>query len=790
MTVIDIRTFFTCYVLSILLCVIVMTSLWWQNRKRSPEIALWLVDYILQFIALLLITFRGILPNLATIVLADLFIIGGTVVLYIGLGRYVEKESRQLHNYVMLAVFTLAHLYLTYVYPDIELRIVNQSLALIYICAQGSWLMLRRVDPSLRPATRATGIVCAAFCIVSVVQIVVNLTIPKVNNLFVSGFIGVVAVLMYQILFTALTFALFLLVSRRLSTALESELFQRMQTEEELRQSEEKFAKSFQTSPYAIAITRLEDGKFIEVNNAFATVTGYSRAEVMVEASIGLNLWVNEKDREEMASFLRQGLPVIGREFLFRRKNGEVWTGLYSSQVIQLTQEPCLLSSINDITERKEAEQKLKETRDYLDNLITYANAPIITWSSDFTITRFNHAFEYLSGMKAEDVLGKKLEILFPQESKEESISKIRMALAGEFWESVEIPILRKDGTVRTALWNSANIYGADGKTLVATIAQGYDITERKKAEQALLESEERYRFIADHTADHIWTMDLSLRFIYSSPAVIKILGYTVAELMAQTIDQFFSPESLVMAGKLIVEELEIDKDQNADPNRIRMFQSEHYRKNGTLVWLESSLTFIRDASMKPIGILGVSRDITERKKAEEQIQYLATHDLLTDLPGLRLAKDRLSVALNMARRYKKAVAVMFIDLDGFKAVNDTLGHDAGDYVLQQVAQRMLSCVRETDTVARVGGDEFLIIATEINAPENATQIAEKVIHLVSQPVTFKGKQAVVGTSIGIALFPDHGEDMDQLIKQADEAMYRVKNAGKNGFRFVNTAIK
>ena len=146
-------------------------------------------------------------------------------------------------------------------------------------------------------------------------------------------------------------------------------------------------------------------------------------------------------------------------------------------------------------------------------------------------------------------------------------------------------------------------------------------------------------------------------------------------------------------------------------------------------------------------------------------------------------------MAINLARRYKKSAAVMFIDLDGFKAVNDTLGHDAGDYVLQQVAQRMLSCVRKTDTVARIGGDEFLIIATEINAPENVALIAEKVIKQVSQPVIFNGQQAVVGASIGIALFPDHDKNMDQLIKQADEAMYRVKKAGRNGFCFVNTTV-
>jgi diguanylate cyclase (GGDEF)-like protein len=133
----------------------------------------------------------------------------------------------------------------------------------------------------------------------------------------------------------------------------------------------------------------------------------------------------------------------------------------------------------------------------------------------------------------------------------------------------------------------------------------------------------------------------------------------------------------------------------------------------------------------------------------------------------------------------------MFIDLDGFKTVNDTLGHDAGDRVLKQVAQRMLSCLRETDTVARVGGDEFLLIAAGINSSDDAAVIAEKVIRLVSQPVILdRDHQAIVGASIGIALYPDNGRDVDHLITLADQAMYRVKNSGKNGFVFADTGKK
>ena len=178
------------------------------------------------------------------------------------------------------------------------------------------------------------------------------------------------------------------------------------------------------------------------------------------------------------------------------------------------------------------------------------------------------------------------------------------------------------------------------------------------------------------------------------------------------------------------------------------------------------------------------------RREAEEQIRHMATHDGLTDLPTMRLATDRLSMSILRARRNKTQTAVMFVDLDGFKTVNDTLGHEAGDYVLKEIAGRFLSCVRESDTVARVGGDEFLVIAGGIHAPENASRIAENILRSVPRPVLFNGSPAVVGASIGIALYPDNGDDMEQLIRASDQAMYRVKKGGKNGFCFADATAK
>ncbi len=182
--------------------------------------------------------------------------------------------------------------------------------------------------------------------------------------------------------------------------------------------------------------------------------------------------------------------------------------------------------------------------------------------------------------------------------------------------------------------------------------------------------------------------------------------------------------------------------------------------------------------------MISVIKDISERKRMEDQIRHMANHDALTDLPTLRLANDRLAMAMKEADRNKTAVAVMFLDLDAFKEVNDTFGHEAGDSVLREVARRLLACVRQTDTVARAGGDEFLIIAPGIHAPADASLIAEKVLSLISRPILFHGRQAVIGTSMGIALYPDDAGEAKQLINRADEAMYRIKKGNKNGYCF------
>ena len=211
--------------------------------------------------------------------------------------------------------------------------------------------------------------------------------------------------------------------------------------------------------------------------------------------------------------------------------------------------------------------------------------------------------------------------------------------------------------------------------------------------------------------------------------------------------------------------------------------EAEVARADGTAVPVEITISEIDEGSGRR-KFIGVMRDITVRKQQFEQIEFLAHHDALTGLPNRHLFDDRLKQALIVAGRRQSRLALMFIDLDKFKLINDTLGHEAGDIVLKSAAARLLDRVRASDTVARVGGDEFAVILDDVGANENAAQIAQDIISTLTTPIEAGGEQCIVGASIGIALYPEDADTASGLLACADETMYRVKAAGRNNFMF------
>lgn len=317
---------------------------------------------------------------------------------------------------------------------------------------------------------------------------------------------------------------------------------------------------------------------------------------------------------------------------------------------------------------------------------------------------------------------------------------------------------------------------------------------------ELLRESEAKYRFLAENTSDVIWVLNLDTKqWLYVSPSVEKLRGYTVEEVMAQPLERTVAPESHAIIRAWMGERSKSFL-RGADDGRVYTDEVEQRCRDGSTVWTEVTTHFTRNDAGELI-LLGVTRNITERKKAEEQIRNLAFYDTLTQLPNRRLLLDRFSLVISACKRSNRYAALMFIDLDNFKPLNDRHGHDVGDVLLIEVARRITSCVREVDTVARFGGDEFVVMLSELDTDRatskaQAGAVAEKIREVLGEAyrltVLKKGgpePRVVVHhctASIGVVLFNSHGASQEDLLRLADTAMYQAKSAGRNRVHFAD----
>ncbi|MEO8382672.1 MAG: EAL domain-containing protein [Acidobacteriota bacterium] len=333
-----------------------------------------------------------------------------------------------------------------------------------------------------------------------------------------------------------------------------------------------------------------------------------------------------------------------------------------------------------------------------------------------------------------------------------------------------EVRLRRKDGSL---LWGLESVHMV-GDVIEGTVV---DITDRKRAETALRDSEARYRLMAENSTDLIARTTPEGVFLYASDALRNLLGFEPADVVGTSIRAFIHPEDRPLLRAIV-------PDANG-----RTFSYRALRRDGTFVWFESTSRAILDANGKVAEVISVSRDIGERRRAEEQIEYQAYHDALTGLPNRLLFRDRLTIALAHAKRQQTPLVVMFLDLDRFKIVNDTLGHSLGDDMLRVIAARLRSVLREGDTIARMGGDEFTVLLSDLGQAEDAAKIAQKLLETVAQPVRVEGHELYVTTSIGIALHPSDGDTAESLLKNADSAMYRAKELGRNSYQLCTPAM-
>jgi PAS domain S-box-containing protein len=354
MIFLDMRTLIFTNVATVFVCMLVIALLWHQSRKRFAGTVFWVFDFALQTAALLLIVLRGSIPDWMSFVLATTLVIAGALLGYMGLERFVGKRSSQVFNYALLAAIAFVHSYFTFVQSNQAARNLNLSVGLLIICFQCTWLLLHRVEPGMRRLTLGVGMVFSLYCLVSIIRIVEFFIGTHLrNDYFQSGAFEAFVLVSYQILFILLTYSLALMVNNRLLV--------------EIKTQEEKFAKAFHSSPYAITLTRLSDGQMMEVNDGFMNITGYQYADIKGKTSLDLHLWDSEEDRVVAVNELSKSSRVQGKEFPFRKKSGEMITGLFSAEIITINDEKCVLSSINDITERKRAEVAIRQSRDELE---------------------------------------------------------------------------------------------------------------------------------------------------------------------------------------------------------------------------------------------------------------------------------------------------------------------------------------------------------------------------------------------------------------------------------------
>ncbi|MBC3888613.1 diguanylate cyclase [Acetobacterium paludosum] len=511
----DIKTIVLINLIVSLVNIGVIAIIWNQYKKVFNGLSFLLADMILQFVGFLLIAFRGVIPDLWSVVVANSFVVIGSFFVLRGLEQFFNTARRNIHNYGLITIFVVVLSYFSLIQNNLVIREIVISVMLIVMNSQSVWLIFHRIDRPSRAIAKITGIFLAGYVLVSAARFVfLMIYTPETSEFFKTGLVDALALISYLTLSILIIMSFSNMVSRR--------LFEEVQTEKE------KYNATFNSSPYAIMLTRLSDGKIFEVNAGFGLITGYEPSEVIGKTSLEIGLWVSVADRRVMTYALAEGNEVSHFEMQFQAKNDRLITGLVSSKIIMAHGEKCLVISISDITEMNEIKNQLLE---------------------------------------------------------------------------------------------------------------------------------------------------------------------------------------------------------------------------------------------------------------------LATHDSLTGLSNRMLFYDRFEMAKANAQRNNHKIAVISLDVDHLKDINDGFGHDAGDKVLVTISDRISAILRKTDTFARFGGDEFMILLTEIDTSTVVAQMTDKILAAVAAPVDLGKDQIQVTASIGIVLYPDDGSEIQVLIKKSDQVMYQVKNNGRNNAQFYQAPV-
>jgi diguanylate cyclase (GGDEF)-like protein/PAS domain S-box-containing protein len=431
------------------------------------------------------------------------------------------------------------------------------------------------------------------------------------------------------------------------------------------------------------------------------------------------------------------------------------------------------------IADRRQAEAAVRRQLHFTQTLIDAIPNPLFYKDRQGRYLGCNKAFEAAIGRHRQDIVGKTVYEVAPQNLADKYREMDDALWASPGTQVYEHPVACTDGTVRTILFNKAILADLDGD-LNAMVGLMLDMTERKRAEERLAAAEAMFRGLVEQSLAGIYVIQDG-RFVYVNPTLGAMMGYTQDELTAApSMLQFIAPEDRERVGENIRRRLGGEADDLRYSLRV-------VRKDGSLTHFEVHGKAV-EYNGRP-AVIGMALDVSEQLQAAERLNYLAFYDVLTGLPNRTLFMDHLQLAMAGAKRHGTLMALLFLDLDRFKEINDTLGHHIGDLLLREVGRRLSACLREVDTLARLGGDEFAIIQTDLAGVEGAQVLAQKIIEAIARPFHLDGHEVFTSTSIGLTVYPVEDARPEELLKNADMAMYAAKSQGRNSFRFFSSAM-
>ena len=558
---------------------------------------------------------------------------------------------------------------------------------------------------------------------------------------------------------------------------------ERREIAEALANTEETFHAVVRYASEVILLLDTE-GRVQYVSPALMAFTGW-RPEELLGDTLGELVHPDDLQGviEAAAPVFEEPGAQVTVEFRVRRRSGS-WQHC-ETRVVNLLDHPAVgrvALYVRDMTERKAAEDALAASERRFRSLVQHSSDVTVVWGADGIVTYVSPSIEATMGYAPGEGLGRPIvEYVHPEDRRIALRSVAQLLRQPGSRQIDEIRMRAKEGGWRVFEVGISNLL--DDPAVAGFVANARDVTERRVAETARAEMEERFASAFENAPIGMALQDLEGRFILVNRALCDLLGYSAADLLATTGTELTHPDDL--------------EDQLALKRKVASGEIGGYhlekrfvRVDGRVVWTKLSVSSVAGSGGAPGYVVSHIEDITGRRRDQERLTHQALHDSLTGLPNRALLLDRLGHSLERAKRGGPTVALLFCDLDRFKVVNDSLGHQVGDRLLLECAQRLRAVVRAGDTVGRFGGDEFVVLCADVNMRDEVLAVAERIAKALEVPFVLDGKEFVISTSIGIAFCSDDSQEPADLLRDADAAMYRAKEQGRARFAVFEPAMR